>query len=134
MFNSKKRLCVWLVIVIALTPLRVLASDYYSVQLYFGLSIPDGSGVTMKQWDAFLSEQIVPRFAGFNVVDSVGYWQGEPERAKIVTIVMKAASIPDAEAIARLYARMFHQDSVMMVQHPVAKLEFVTEKEPERSK
>ncbi|MFO6424161.1 DUF3574 domain-containing protein [Motilimonas sp. KMU-193] len=134
MLNQAHYVRLALIFILVFCPLRVFASDYYSVQLYFGLSLPTGGGVSLKQWDTFMTEHIASRFEGFNVVDSVGYWQGEPERSKIVTIVLKANRVTDAEAVARVYAKLFHQDSVMMVQHPVTKLEFVTVKEPERSK
>ncbi|MCE2573475.1 DUF3574 domain-containing protein [Motilimonas eburnea] len=127
--NGLTRISITLVLL--LSSVRAFASDDYSVQLYFGLSVPDGSGVSMQQWDTFMTEHIVTRFAGFNVVDSVGYWQGKPERSKIVTILLKASQVAEAEAVARQYAKQFHQDSVMMVKSSVVKVEFVSAKEPE---
>lgn len=125
MLNKKLR-TVSILIVIALFPLRALATDIYSVQLFFGLSIPDGGVVSVQQWDNFVVSHIVKRFDGFNIVDSTGYWKGKLEHAKIVTIIAEADKVSDAQAIAHDYAKMFHQDSVMLIQSPITNWEFIT--------
>lgn len=123
-FNTKFSIY-YLTIALLLLPLQALAADIYSVQLYFGLSVPDGSNVTNKQWEQFVSNSITKRFDGFNIVDSRGYWKGKPEPSKIVTIIVKQEQLKDIEVIAKDYAQQFHQDSVMLVQSPVENLKFV---------
>lgn len=123
-FNTKFSIY-YLTIALLLLPLQALAADIYSVQLYFGLSVPDGSNVTNKQWEQFVSNSITKRFDGFNIVDSRGYWKGKPEPSKIVTIIVKQEQLKDIEVIAKDYAQQFHQDSVMLVQSPVENWKFV---------
>jgi hypothetical protein len=117
---NKYLLSMMLVVCTACLPLRALASEAYSVQLYFGLSIPDGRVVTTKQWNDFVVSQIAPRFDGFNVMDSLGYWRGKAEQSKVVTIIMPKDQLPKAALIAKQYATLYHQDSVMLVHHPVS--------------
>lgn len=115
-------------VVFLFSPLGVLASENYSVQLYFGLSVPEGKSVTPKQWNQFVADSIAKRFDGFNVVDSLGYWKGKPENSKIVTIILKEDQVHQAEVIAKEYAKLFHQDSVMLVQSSIEKWEFLSGK------
>ena len=101
------------------------ASNVYRVRMFFGLSLPSGGGVSLKQWQQFQSQHIATSFAGFNVVDSTGYYLGQPERSKVVTIVICAQEMAKVRELAAEYASQFHQDSVMLVQVPVASWEFV---------
>ncbi|WP_114767647.1 DUF3574 domain-containing protein [Vibrio rhodolitus] len=117
-----------LLLVILLSP-ALLASEFdYRAELFFGLSIPSGGDVTNQQWQDFVDQQIVPKFQGFNILDSMGYWQGEQENAKIVTILLTETQIPLAREIAQIYAKQFEQDSVMLVLSSVTKTEFIQAK------
>ena len=93
--------------------------------MFFGLSLPTGGGVSLRQWQQFQNEHIAKVFEGFNVVDSTGYYQGEPERSKVVTIVVCEQEMAKVRDVAAEYARQFHQDSVMLVQVAVSSWEFV---------
>ncbi|EGU32018.1 hypothetical protein VII00023_22114 [Vibrio ichthyoenteri ATCC 700023] len=106
-------------------PTRRKAEQIFHAQLFFGMSIPSGHAISLLEWSNCIDNHISPRFEGFNIADSMGFWQGQPERAKIVTIVLKEPHIPEVEAIASDYATLFHQDSVMLIIRPVAKWEFV---------
>ncbi|WP_165385871.1 DUF3574 domain-containing protein [Vibrio vulnificus] len=119
-------LSVVLLILFTTIPIRAVAAEVYKVQLYFGLSIPGGGLVTSAQWDSFVSESIVPNFDGFNIIDSLGYWKGQPENSKIVTVILESNEVSKAETIARNYATLYHQDSVMLVRLPVDSWEFIT--------
>jgi len=129
MLFKKQYLAFFFTLPIALMPLKSAASEVtpevYSIQLFFGLSIPDGEKITLQQWDDFVANNIAKRFDGFNIVDSEGYWKGKPERSKIVTIIAKSEEVSKAESIAHDYATMYHQDSVMLVKKPINKWEFV---------
>lgn len=100
-------------------------TQIFHAQLFFGMSIPSGHAISLSEWNNFIDNHITPRFDGFNIADSMGFWQGQPERAKIVTIVLSEQQITEVEAIASDYATLFHQDSVMLILRPVAKWEFV---------
>ena len=93
--------------------------------MFFGLSVPSGGSVSLQEWQAFQQDEIAKVFEGFNVVDSVGYYKGKPERSKIVTVIIKSKDLPKAKALASLYAKTFKQDSVMIVKIPVTEWSFI---------
>lgn len=97
-------------------------------QLYFGLSKPGGGGVSISEWEAFQREVIDSRFKGYNLSDSLGYWEGSPERSKVLMIILKAEDTPKVKEIAREYARRFDQESVLLVKTPIAELEFIKQR------
>ena len=103
----------------------VLADEHYRLRMYFGLSLPAGGAVSLVQWQAFQDAEIATIFDGFNVVDSVGYYRGKPERSKLVTVVGTAEQLKEAKAIAARYASKFQQESVMVITTPVVEWEFI---------
>tara|TARA_Y100001956_G_scaffold37525_1_gene36963 strand:+ start:768 stop:1154 length:387 start_codon:yes stop_codon:yes gene_type:complete len=125
---GKRIFPVSIILIVLLLPFKTLASDIFHVQLFFGLSIPNGGSVSQTEWNDFVTDHIASRFDGFNIVDSTGYWKGKAETSKIVTIILKQAEIAKAESIAHTYATLYHQDSVMLVQSPVTQWEFVEQK------
>ncbi len=102
-----------------------VAKEVFRVRLFFGISIPDGSAVSLHDWNEFLSKDIATAFDGFNVVDSTGFYKGRAERSKIVTIIANEDEINKVKEIARKYAKKFKQDSVMMVKVPVNEWDFI---------
>ena len=100
-------------------------AETWRVRLFFGLSLPAGGGVSLAQWQAFEKEHIVTTFEGYNVVDSVGVYKGKPERSKILTLIVEDKELAKVKAVARQYAKTFHQDSVMMVKVAVADWQFI---------
>ncbi|KID57059.1 hypothetical protein JF50_14465 [Pseudoalteromonas luteoviolacea] len=94
--------------------------------MYFGLSIPTGGLITPQQWQKFESNQLANAFTGFSVVDAVGYYKGEKEPAKVVTIYnVSKADIESANRLAKEYSRLFNQDSVLIARLNVAQISFV---------
>jgi len=106
-------------------PFSAIAGETYKLRLYFGLSLPSGGAVSLQQWQAFRDQQLAKAFEGFNVVDSVGFYEGKPERSKIVTLIVDESEIPKAKRLAERYAAQFHQDSVMLVKLPVLEWDFI---------
>ncbi|MBQ4836558.1 DUF3574 domain-containing protein [Pseudoalteromonas luteoviolacea] len=97
------------------------------IKMYFGLSIPTGGVVTPQQWQQFESNQVANTFTGFSVADSVGYYKGKKEHAKVITIYnASAADIEAANKLGKQYAQLFNQDSVLVVLIDVAQIQFVT--------
>jgi len=123
--NKKCLMAIILLIVLVCFPLKGFSADVYSVRLFFGLSIPQGGAVSLYDWQVFLEQEIAKTFDGFNVVDSIGYYKGKPERSKIVTIVVDQDEMPKVVKLAGSYATKFHQESVMMVKSPVADWQFI---------
>lgn len=101
------------------------AEDVFRLRMFFGLSMPAGGGVSLEQWKSFQQEEIVKTFDGFNVVDSVGYYKGKPERSKIVTVIVTQPEVKKAKELAALYSRKFKQESVMVVKVPVLEWSFI---------
>ncbi|MCG7534857.1 DUF3574 domain-containing protein [Pseudoalteromonas sp. OOF1S-7] len=114
-----------ILLTLLLSTSHVYADEVYRLRLFFGLSLPDGGGVSLEQWQAFQNGEIVKTFDGFNVVDSVGYYKGKPERSKVVTVIVDEQGVEKAKALASLYARRFGQESVMLVKVPVAEWRFI---------
>ena len=112
-----------------------VADEWMRTRMFFGLSVPDGTGVSLQQWEQFRNEVIAPTFkAGFNVVDSIGFWHGGMERSKILTVFYQKEHSESFQAqlkkIAKKYATTFKQDSVLMVTTPV-NVEFIKGVAPE---
>lgn len=95
-------------------------------ELYFGLERKSGD-ITPKEWNAFVTREIAPRFPeGFTVVDAHGAWFNRErqrtieEKSKLV--IRLHADTPEAEtAIAELiglYKTRFQQESVMRIDAP----------------
>ncbi|GLQ29596.1 DUF3574 domain-containing protein [Litoribrevibacter albus] len=101
------------------------ADDIVRLRMFFGLSLPSGGAVSLADWQSFQDNEIVNTFDGFNVVDSVGYYKGKPERSKIVTVIVESKDVPKAKELAALYSKKFHQESVMIVKVPVLEWSFI---------
>lgn len=101
------------------------ADDVYRLRMFFGLSLPSGGAVSLADWQSFQDNEIVNTFDGFNVVDSVGYYKGKPERSKVVTVIVEPNEVSKAKELAALYSKKFHQESVMIVKVPVLEWSFI---------
>ena len=95
------------------------------LRMFFGLSIPDGGVISEEEWMLFQRTEIVKVFDNFNVVESVGYYKGEPERSKILTAIMKYEELEKAKKLAAIYSKQFRQESVMLVSIAVMEWDFV---------
>lgn len=82
--------------------------------LYFGANIPKGGTVTPELFKCFLLDHVVPHFPGFTVSVDNGYWKGEAEVVRCLTILA-----PDSDALreqirwfAEQYKTRFAQEAV----------------------
>ena len=74
-------------------------------------------------WDAFLSQQVTPRFpAGLTVLDAYGQWRNpeaviEKERSKLLTILAPPGNEPMRlmNEVADEYKRLFSQGASLKV-------------------
>jgi hypothetical protein len=82
-------------------------------QLFLGRNIPDGGYVTRGQFATFL--QHVP-FDGFTVQDAIGYWRGDKEDTKVLTICTD--DYAKVLETAALYKGMFRQEAVAIQEMP----------------
>jgi hypothetical protein len=103
-----------------------MAPSAFSDRLFFGRSIPGGGEVSEAQWNAFVTEMIVPRFPeGFSVWRGAGHWKGDDgasvsEQTCVLEVVHGTDPTVDAklEEIARAYRQRFNQDAVMRIRTP----------------
>lgn len=92
-------------------------------RLFFGMERPAGR-VSEDEWNAFLAEEITPRFPdGLTVTDAVGQWRpaGRPgavvrEPSRVVEIVHgdKSSAAGEVGRIAARYKARYGQESVMV--------------------
>lgn len=95
--------------------------------LYFGLNRPAGPVITAAEWQAFVDQQVTPRFKeGLSVFDAKGQWLGNDgklarENSKTLLLIHSpdAGSEQNIEALRTRYKQQFAQDSVMRVDAPV---------------
>lgn len=92
--------------------------------LYFGMSRPQGPDITNQEWQAFIDQQVTPRFRdGLTVFTGQGQWLGadgrvakEGSHALMLIHPIKAAeSEKNIETLRTLYKKTFDQESVMRV-------------------
>ena len=92
-------------------------------QLFLGRNIPDSGTVTKAMMQAFIREQVCPRFDGFTVTEGVGFWKGEQEQVTILTFITDdAASVAE---IAEAFKTAFRQESVLMTEVALPVCQFV---------
>lgn len=101
------------------------AETALSVQLYFGMNLHNGFQVSNTQWREFVETEITPRFPGFTIIDTMGYYKGNADPTKVVVIAMPESQLKDARAIAARYAQLYQQESVMLATTPLTNWEFV---------
>lgn len=81
----------------------------------FGLFLPDGGQVSEDDWNLFLVEEVCPLFQSFSVREELGFWQGEPEPIKVLTLISD-----DHEdgisvfTLAQTYRDRFNQEAVLV--------------------
>lgn len=97
-----------------------------SEQLYFGSGRPHGPDVTQAEWDAFVREEIAPRFPqGFSLLEAQGHWRNADgsvadERSRVLQVLHPgdAAATQAVRDIAARYKARFDQEAVLSVQMP----------------
>ena len=90
-------------------------------RLFFGRNRGDEEVVSEAEWQAFLAEEITPRFqAGLTVIDAAGQWRDGSgriirERSKLVIVLTgaDANTMAPTMEIVRAYKRAFGQESVL---------------------
>ena len=88
--------------------------------LYFGLTRPTGT-VSEKEWQAFLRDQVTPRFPdGLTVWEANGQWRRPDgrigrERSKVLLLIHdETPAVREAlGAVIASYKRAFEQESVL---------------------
>ncbi len=104
------------------------ASLFIRTELFFGRNKPDGTEVSQKEFDEFLSDFITPRFPdGLTVLKGNGQFlnsSGTVEREKSVLLILlypinaRKDKHPKIEEIRAAYVTRFKQQSVLRVDFP----------------
>lgn len=90
--------------------------------LYFGMSCPDSSLVSINEWQQFVDTEISAEFPdGFTIINANGQWSKESgdiarEPSRVV-VILHPGSRDTKEKIAKLrksYKRRFSQESVLL--------------------
>lgn len=97
-------------------------------QLFFGLAKPRGGFVSAREWEAFVAQEIAPRYPeGFTVFDGGGHWRDQAsgrtisEKSKVVLRLQAPGEAAEKNTadIIRTYKARFQQDSVLRTDRPV---------------
>ena len=101
-----------------------------SMDMYFGLTTPDGDTITEEDWDRFVQTVVTPRFnQGSTVIDAEGQWEDEvtgetiSEPSKVLKVVMQndddlAGNLTKAREVADIYKAQFRQQAVLRMALP----------------
>lgn len=95
-------------------------------ELYFGLSKPDGSRISEAEYQAFLDQEVTPRFGeGFTVLNGNGQFRGangeivrEPSKVLVLFYSLGDAKSAAADEVRAAYRTQFQQESVLRVDAP----------------
>lgn len=102
----------------------IVGNPMQESELFFGLSRPDGSTISESEWQAFVDQEVTPRFtAGLTVSQAQGQWLGNSgavvkEGSRVLTLIYpirEEQSLRGVEEIRTLYQSQFDQESVMRV-------------------
>lgn len=84
-------------------------------QFWFGMNIPGSvSGVDLRDFESFLADSVTPHFSGFSIVDATGYWKGEKEYCRVLSILSEDSDSfrNQCRIIAEHYKTRFQQEAV----------------------
>jgi len=108
------------------TPVRT-KQNWLKTELYFGLSRISQPNITEAQWQAFVDQEITPRFPqGFTVISARGQWQNIQktiiqENSKVLVIIHADTAVNDVniEQIRHIFCKQFHQELVLRATIPI---------------
>lgn len=95
-----------------------------TAELVFGRNIGAVPGVSDADWQAFLDQEVTPRFPeGLTVVDTAGQWRNAngavvSEASKVLTVILtdEDADRDKLDAIRTAYKTRFKQDAVLLIE------------------
>lgn len=99
------------------------AQQMQRTELYFGQDTNVGSEVSADEWNAFVDQEITPRFpAGVTILDADGQWTSPQgvlvrEDSRLIILLHSTSHEEESkiEAIRSQYVKQFSQDAVMRV-------------------
>ena len=106
----------------ALSAPEIEAEPWVRTELFFGTARPDGSAVTEAEWNAFLDEEITPRFPdGLTVFSAYGQYREDDqiiqEDTQVLIILYPSETAAESSALLEEirdeYEQQFEQSSVL---------------------
>jgi hypothetical protein len=102
-----------------------------TTMLFFGLGTNEGTNIAPAAFDAFVREQVIPRFPdGFTLLDARGQWgeagiaYAEPSRVLLIVHDDTPKTSEAIDAIREIYKKQFKQTAVLRLDLPVRKVAF----------
>lgn len=97
--------------------------EWLRSELYFGTNRKDGTTVSSAEFQAFVDEEVTPRFPdGLTVLDGYGQYQNRAGRiakegAKVLVIFHPASAAAEKalDEIRAAYKQRFNQESVLLI-------------------
>jgi hypothetical protein len=97
--------------------------EWLRSELYFGTSKKDGTTVSSAEFQAFVDEEVTPRFPdGLTILDGYGQYRNRAGRiakegAKILVIFHPASAQSEKalDEIRAVYKQRFNQESVLLI-------------------
>lgn len=95
-------------------------------ELFFGRDIGDRPGVSDADFQAFVDQELTPRFPdGLTVLDAAGQWRGadgvvgrEPSKLVLLALPGRAGGEDRLDAVRRAYRQRFSQEAVLLMVQP----------------
>ena len=83
-------------------------------ELYFGTSAAGRAMIGADDFASFIAGSVTPHFPGFTLMHCVGYWKGEAEECRVLSILAEDSDAFRAEIriIAEHYKSRFNQEAV----------------------
>jgi hypothetical protein len=83
-------------------------------EIFFGMNVPDSTSVSEARFTEFLDGYVTPTFPGFTLAANVGYWKGQIETVRVLTILAADSdSLRNTiRQIAERYKTEFAQEAV----------------------
>lgn len=82
-----------------------------------GGNIPDAGTVSNAMFADFVDNVVSDLLPGFTITNGTGYWQGEKEVVRILTVISDdddRQTLSVCNLIAEMYKRQFRQQSVLV--------------------
>jgi hypothetical protein len=114
--------------------LQFIGELFARTELFFGSAKPDGSEVTMEEFQQFLDDEITPRFPdGLTLLMGLGQFRGSSgviiqERSMLLILLypveVRRDSSVKIEEIREAYKKLFQQESVLRADRCCEKVGF----------
>lgn len=94
-------------------------TKWYTTICYFGTKIDKNNiikHINNHEFNQFVKKYIQNKFESFTITDNIGYWNGEKEITKCLTIIHTNDNntLDKLINIAKKYSKIYNQDEVLI--------------------